>query len=50
MANIFTYLRQKLLILVASGSGEKNFFPHFFNITPMGEKLTSRNHLTPDPD
>jgi hypothetical protein len=28
---------------------KKKFFPHFFNITSMGEKLISKNHLTPAP-
>ncbi len=27
----------------------KKTFPHFFNITSMGEKLISKNHLTPAP-
>jgi hypothetical protein len=27
----------------------KEFFHHFFNITSMGEKLISENHLTPAP-
>jgi hypothetical protein len=28
---------------------EKKNFSHFFNITSMGEKLISKNHLTPPP-
>jgi hypothetical protein len=36
-------------LLVASGFGEKKFFLHFFNITFMGKKLISKNHLTPAP-
>jgi hypothetical protein len=29
---------------------KKNFCPHFFNITPMGKKFNSKNHLTPAPN
>jgi hypothetical protein len=29
---------------------EKKKFPHFFNITSMGEKLISKSHLAPAPD
>ncbi len=36
-------------LLVVSGSGEKKFLPHFFNIASMGKKLISKNHLTPPP-
>jgi hypothetical protein len=38
---------QTIPLLVASGSGGKNYFLNIFNITPMGKKLISKNHLTP---
>jgi hypothetical protein len=50
MVNIVTHIRPKYKILVTSDSGEKNFISHFFNITSMGEKLISKDHLTPAPD
>jgi hypothetical protein len=50
MANIVTHIRPKYYILVTSGSGEKKIFFTFFNITSMGEKLISKNDLTPAPD
>ncbi len=39
----------KILDLICFRFRRKKIFPHFFNITSMGKKLISKDHLTPAP-